>query len=752
MLGSSSDDEPLVARESELNSVLSALSAVAKGTGRLLLLTGEPGIGKTRLAREVLARAQALGNMVLVGRCFEQYMDVPYFPFGELLGGALNAAPSALRIEAPRHWPELVYVIPDLVSASPGRLEGPEAQLRLFRATTSFLQALTEVNPLVLLLDDLHWADATSLDLLLYLGRHLEASRMLILGTYRDVDVGRRHPLEATVRELLRERLVEEVHLRRLAPDGTAALVRAQLAATTVSDELITLVHGRAQGNPFFTEELLRAFVEKGAVAAGDGRVGLAGIEEVEVPRSIRSVIRQRISRLPDRSQELLRLASMLGQEFDLDVLLATSGRTEAEVLDELDAALEAAIIAELRKDRERFAFAHVLIQQTLYDELPVHRRRRMHLRLGQALEQARVTTSTRSADMARHFLFGGDSERATGYAIQAGDEASHRYAHAEAAHQYKVALELLLDELDDARRVAEVQYRLGGELVDMARVSEALVAYEAALGGFKRLGDRQGQALAHWGIARLHQGVYDMASAEPHVDEALRLWPAERQDSEFVRLLSDATRIKAFVGLLAESGELAKRNLALAEQLGDAGLLPQALSMSLPSRQVHVAQRGLDLDRAIDLALQVGNWRTLTQLYMQRAENRLLGGDVAGDVADRRQAIDAAERSGVAERLTFAYQTLGLTLIWTGAWEDGRAAVRSSLTLDPQRQHPYSALGSGALAWLEGRPEDAANYFFQFVVSSRQRRDFQGITVGLAQLAMLKLQLDRPAEAETPS
>jgi DNA-binding NarL/FixJ family response regulator len=753
MLGSSSDDEPLVGREGELNNLVSALTAVAKGTGRLVLLTGEPGIGKTRLAREVLGQAQALGNVVLVGRCFEQYMDVPFFPFSELLDGALNAAPSALRIEAPRRWPELVYLIPDFPSASPGRLEGPEAQLRLFRAATSFLQALTEVNLLVVLLDDLHWADATSLDLLLYLGRHLEASRMLILGTYRDVEVGRQHPLEGAVRELLRERLVEEVHLGRLSPDGTAALVRVQLGATTVSAELVTLVHGRAQGNPFFTEELLRAFVEKGAVAAGDGPVALSGIEEVEVPRSIRSVIGERISRLPDRSQDLLRLASLLGQEFDLDVLLAASGRTEVEVLDELDGALVAALIAELRKDQERFAFAHVLIQQTLYDELPVHRRRRMHLRVGQALEQSRVARSTRSADMARHFLLGGDAERAARYAIQAGDDASHRYAHAEAAHHYQLALELLLDDLDDARRVAEVQYKLGGELFDMARLSEALAAYDASLGGFKRLGDRQGQALAHWGIARLHQGVYEMASAEPHADEALGLWPAERRDSEFVRLLSDATRIKAFVGLLAESGELAKRNLALAEQLGDAGLLAQALSgMAMPGRQAHLTQRRLDLDRAIDLALQVGNWRTLTLLYIQRATNRLLGGDLDSSVADRRHAIDAAERSGEAERLTFAYQTLGIVLMRTGAWEEARAAVRRSLTLDPQRQHPYSAQGSGVLAWMEGRPEEAANYFLQFVVSSRQRRDFQGIMVGLAQLAMLKLELDRPAEAETPS
>jgi predicted ATPase len=249
-----------------------------------------------------------------------------------------------------------------------------------------------------------------------------------------------------------------------------------------VSDGLVSLVHRRAQGNPFFTEELLKAFVEKGAVAAGEGHVGSERIAEVEVPRSIRSVIGARLGRLPQQSQELLRLASLLGPEFDLEVLLTATGDTETEVLDALDAALEAGIIGEIRSNRERFAFAHVLIQQTLYEEMPVHRRRRLHLRVGQALEQPPIARSTLSADKARHFLLGGDAERAARYAIEAGDHAALRYAHAEAANQYQLALDLLLDEADHAARAAEVQYKLGAELYDLNRLSEALAMYEASL------------------------------------------------------------------------------------------------------------------------------------------------------------------------------------------------------------------------------------------------------------------------------
>ena len=240
-----------------------------------------------------------------------------------------------------------------------------------------------------MLLDDLHWADTTSLSLLLFLARYLDTAHVLILGTYRDTEVSRSQPLEATLRELIRERLVDEVHLRRMSADGTSALVSAQLGAAGASDDLISFVHSRAQGNPFFTEELLAALVEQGALS-GDNLRLVKRPGELELPRSVRSLIGERISRLPLRSQELLLLASLLGEEFELDVLLAVSELTEDEVLDALDAALEAHVIVHPPGDQERFAFAHALIQQTLSEELPIHRRRRLHIRIGEALAHAR--------------------------------------------------------------------------------------------------------------------------------------------------------------------------------------------------------------------------------------------------------------------------------------------------------------------------------------------------------------------------
>jgi DNA-binding CsgD family transcriptional regulator/tetratricopeptide (TPR) repeat protein len=755
MDASGSTREPLVAREAELEQLLSVVGAVASGPGRLVLLSGEPGIGKTRLAREVLTRARAGGHTVLAGRCFDQQMAVPFFPFTELLAAALAAAPASLKAGARQHWPELAYLVPEFSAENPQRLAGPEAQLRIFRATAGFLHTLAEIAPLVLLLDDLHWADATSLGVLLFLGRHLAATRMLILGTYRDVDVGHQHPLEATLRELVRERLVQEVRVGRMSIEGTAALVRARVGVATIPDDLVMLVHSRAQGNPFFTEELLNAFVEQRVLTAGGGQIALTGVDKLVIPHSVRSVVAERVGRLSAESQQLLRLASVLGQEFDVEVLLAASDQSELQVLDGLDAAVEARIIEEQRGGRERFGFAHALFQQTLYEEIPVHRRRRLHQRVGEAIAGLQNAGPKLSPDLARHFLLGGDAEHAAGFAIQAGDQASSRYAHAEAAHQYQVALDLLVGELRDARRAADVRCRLAGELYDLNRLPEAMAAYDAALASYSSLGDVQGQAFAHWGIAQLHQGRYDMASAATHVEDALGIWPPERQDAEFARLLVDAALISTHGGISAHAVELAERGLSLAEQLGDPGLVARALNGLATARsQAEPSPSAIApiQERGIALASSAGDWRTLSRLYVSRGATCWLLGQHDQCIEYRRRGIDAAERSGVTERLAFAYWALGMNLEMTGAWAESRAAYRASIALDPQEMFYGVGQARACLAWIEGRHADAFAHLDEFVAGARQRRDFSGLGVALYYLSNLKLQVGQPADAEAPA
>jgi predicted ATPase len=595
--------------------ILKTLEAVTAGHGRLVLLSGEPGIGKTRSCPEVLGRAGEVGARACIGRSFEQHTAVPFFPFTEALTLPPVGEPLLPQAGALERWPQLARLLPDS-GADQQKDAGHETQLQVFRAATAFLRAVADASPLVLLLDDLHRADATSVSLLLYLGRHPAGARVLMLGTYRDVDVDRQHPLANAVRELVRERLADEMTLRRLAVNETAELVRMQLGGGAVSDELVTLVQRLAEGNPFFIEELVKDLIERGVVFRVDGRWDSRTQDAVEVPRSVRSVVGQRVSRLLPDVQELLRLASVVGQEFELEVVLRASGRPESVVMNELDAALGAGLLEERRGDMERYRFAHALIQQTLYEELPSHRRKRLHRRVGESLESLGIVRPSVAAHLVRHFMAAGDSDHTLRYAIDAGDQAAARSAHAEAVRHYEVAIDRL-SEAGDARRAADLQYRLARELRDLNRLADALTAYAAALGTFERVGDTAGQARVHRGIGLLQLGSYDVAAGVHHVDAALQLWPPEREDAELAWLLVDASRVKYFFGDCTAALALAERCLTIAEESGNPGLLARALTRAAFSRTRQDPRPSTALgllDRAERVAHSSGEWRALSQ------------------------------------------------------------------------------------------------------------------------------------------
>jgi predicted ATPase len=439
-----------VGRERERARILESFERAAAGQGRIALLYGEPGVGKTCLARDLANQVQATGAMVLVGRCFEQQMQVPFFPFTEAFAASIGS-PTQIQDQAPmERWPELARILGTAGSNQPDQ-DNASSQMQIFRAATAFLSGTALSRPLLLVVDDMQWADATSLSLLLYLGRHLADARILVMGTYREEELATRPALAETVRDLVRERIAEEIPVKALRKDQTAALARSRLGTGDVADGLITLLHSHAEGNPFFTEELLKSLVETETISEVNGVWTARPGVEVMIPRSVRSVIKARLDRLTNGARALLQLASVIGQEFEFDVLLASSDQPESIVLDGLDAALAAGVIHEEHSESGafRYRFAHALIQQVVYEEVPRHRRRRLHLNVGEALRPTLKTQPARAAALARHFLAADDKPRAAEYAVEAGDQAVARYAHAEAVRFYQLGSR----ELDDDRQ-----------------------------------------------------------------------------------------------------------------------------------------------------------------------------------------------------------------------------------------------------------------------------------------------------------
>lgn len=501
---------PLVARAAELAPILDAVESVRLGGGRLVLLTGGAGVGKTRLAQEAALEMARRGFLVATGRCYEPEQAVPYYPFLEALARLYAAAPPGLRADLPHRWPYLAWLLPSENLLRPMSPAGEDGRQWLLRAVAGFCQAVAEEAPLALLLDDLHWADDASVRLLRHLAHHTSGSRILLLGTYRDGEVHPNFPLNGALLEFDRERLVERVVVEALPPAGTAELMTVLMDGVAPSEDLVALVHTRTAGNAFFIQEVVRALLERGEVERQGEHWVRSNAGEIGVPERARAVIRERVARLGQQTQAVLDEASVMGQSFAFDDLHAMGMRNEAEVESAVWEALAAGLIRESSEDR--YAFHHVLTQQALYHGLPPRRRRKLHLAAGEALEQlAERTQQKRPAELAWHFLEGAAPERALPYVLQAGDEARAIFAYDEAEKQYRTAANLARD-AHDVSRQAEALESLGTMYWALGHYDGALAQLEAAAELYECASDLDavGRVAGKIGWTHCHRGTGD--------------------------------------------------------------------------------------------------------------------------------------------------------------------------------------------------------------------------------------------------
>ncbi|MBO9523471.1 MAG: AAA family ATPase [Nocardioidaceae bacterium] len=474
----------LVARDAECAAITAALDAAVGGQSKVLLLAGEPGIGKTRLAQEASAYAAERGFLVATGRCHEQQRETPFVPLTEAFGTLHETAPTAVRAQVPERWPSLVPLLPGL--AQPEETPAPDAAERLHRAATGFVRELAAGRPLAILLDDLHWADAASVELLAHLARQTATDRLLLLGTYRDVEVGTGHPVRRLAHALHRERLTRVIGVGRLDRDATARLVAQRLDDDPVSAEVSDLVHRHADGNPFFTVEILTALRERGDVARVDGEWVRRGPAEIPAPASVSDAIGERVLRLSATARDVLESASVLGTVFDVDDVPTDAGDEEA-----LEGALDEAVDSGLLTIAEdRYAFDHSLTQQALYGGLSPARRRRLHRVAGERLERRPdAARRRRSAEIARHLAAGGLPARAVPFYLLAGDVAAGGYAHEEAVRLYGRGRDLA-EEVGDGLATAAAFERLGQVALTSSRYEAAVDHLVGASDRYRRLGE----------------------------------------------------------------------------------------------------------------------------------------------------------------------------------------------------------------------------------------------------------------------
>ena len=441
-----------VGRQQQRDALRSAWKDASTDGRRAVLVSGEPGVGKTRLVSELAREVHDAGGTVLFGRCDEE-LGVPYQPFAEAIEGFVSQCPADLvRDHLGPHAADLVRLLPDLPSLLPGlgeplRAEPETERLRLFEAFDHFLTTTSSIAPVLLVLDDLHWAEHATLLLLRHLARSTREAQVLIVGTYRDTDLGRSHPLAEVLADLRRESTVERVDLRGLDEAEVAAYVAAAAGheLDDVTGDLARRLHAETEGNPFFVGQVLRNLSESGALVQEDGR-WRATDAAARIPEGVREVIGRRLSRLPPSTIAVLELAAVIGRELDDRLLLGAADVDEDEVLDALERAEAAHLLDPVAGARGRHAFVHALVRSTLYEELATTRRLRLHRRVGEVLE-ARADDDTVLPELARHFAEAaalGEEAKAARYGVLAARAAWRRLAYEEAARICEQAIAAL--------------------------------------------------------------------------------------------------------------------------------------------------------------------------------------------------------------------------------------------------------------------------------------------------------------------
>ncbi len=428
------DAVKLAGRERELALLREKLAAAKHGRGGLVLIGGEAGIGKTTLAEAMCREATQHGAMILIGRCFDLAETPPYGPWIDL----------SARYPANLSLPALPPAF-----AERGTVGAVPSQMALFVQVQDFLTALAARQSVVLLLDDLHWADPASLDLLRFLTPTLATLPLLILATYRSDELTRRHPLYQLLPQLARDSAVARLDLSRLTDDAVRILVTQRYGlADGDAARLTAYLQGRAEGNALFVGELLRALEEAGTLRREGEIWRLGDLTTTAVPALLRQVIDGRVARLDGESQRLLSVAAVIGQEVPLAVWATVGEVDEDAMLDVVEQGLVARLLVEVAGD-ERVRFAHALIREAVYEGIPGIRRRRIHRRAGEVLAE---TGDPDPDAVAYHFQRAVD-DRAAGWLVTAGERAQRAYAWLTAAERYDAALALMGDGADVGER-----------------------------------------------------------------------------------------------------------------------------------------------------------------------------------------------------------------------------------------------------------------------------------------------------------
>ncbi len=674
-----------VGRRSELERLRGYLERAIEGSRQLVLLEGEPGIGKTRLALQFMEACEAGDALALYGRCDAETL-VPYQPFVEALRGYLARAPEQVAHWSTQYGAELGRVIPEVAATGEPAGGEDEERYRLFEAVSEVLNDIARSRPVLLVLDDLHWADKPTLLMLRQLVRAAGESPLLIVATIRDTE--RPAPLVDMLVQLRREHFFERIELSGLDESDSSALIGG-FGPQGIPAHVNRALWEETRGNPFFLEEMIRHLGSATLTPDSNGW-------PLELPEGIREVIGRRLATLSERASTVLTTAAVMGREFRVEVLEAVGTLDEDELDEVIEESVDAHVIAEVPGTYGRCSFTHALIRQTLYDGLTATRRARLHLRVGEALE--RIETGKADAplaELAYHFSLAPPARgapKAVEYAERAAGSAAAALAYEEAARLYEVALRALEQAPGDAERrcrlllgCGDAQNKAGDtrdaratfrEAAEVARaLGSARLLAQAAL-GFGAPGQMTGGIIDEDLVALLAEALAAVGTDDP----ALR-----------ARLLARLAIELSFSGARERREELSGEAVELARQVGDT----RGLGFALVARHWSLWGPGNVQDRLqaandlLGLAESSGDERLALAGHRWRMIDLLELGDIdAVDIEIDAYAQIAARKRRLADQL-YVHIYRAMRLLLAGDFEQVEAEGWAAVALGNRIQDP---------------------------------------------------------------
>jgi class 3 adenylate cyclase len=729
----------LLGRDAESRQLRDALDEALAQRGRLVLLGGEAGVGKTRLATDLETYAELRGAQVLWGRCHQGEGAPAYWPWVQVIRAyAHDRDPGELASELGSGASEVAQIVSDLRDRIPNLpepqpLDPEQARFRMLDSISAFLVNAARRRPLAIFLDDMHLADKPSLMLLEFLARQLGTARLFILGTHRDDDPEHSLPSDVTT-AVRRERGVAEMKLRGLGETHVRAMLENALHQSLASPSELALVEAvcrESEGNPYFVEEMTRHLIDSGALTRADDR-WTVDVDRIDgdrgIAQGIRDTVGQRLSSLSEEARELLSVAAVVGREFDLDTLTRVSGHEAAAVVERLQEAIRRGSVRASDHGRGSYAFGQAATRDALYDELPASRRASLHKAIGEALEERygdRVESHL--GELAHHFskaVPAEDPAKGADYAWWAGERAAALYAYEEAAAHFKTALELfeMLD--DEPNRRCELLLAVGDARWRAGETDRAKATFLEAADLARRLVlDQQfARAALGYGLGPGGFAVTDHADAKlvELLKAALDLLPP-RDSVLRVRVMARLAVELANVGDRADPDRLSREAVEMAERVGDTKILQLAIysrqwSMTGPDA---IEESLAGSDEIIRLA------RIARDRDMEFAGHhlRLIALIQLGRMSDVDEQIEACDRlAGELRQPNYEWWASvfrAMRALVQGRFEESDRLAQSALKLGARWHEEVPVVVFGAqsflVRWGEGKMDDLVEPGRQF-------------------------------------